>query len=57
MFPKFADSPINGDEVREEDLKKQKMQTDVKSITSGDIYAKLRNRAESQIVPERDDEE
>ena len=57
MFPKFADSPINGDEVREEDLKKQKMQTDVKSITSGDVYAKLRSRAESQIVPDRNDKE
>jgi len=44
MFPKYSASPINGDEVRQEDLESPEMGVDVDLLTGGDIYAKLRSR-------------
>jgi NAD-dependent dihydropyrimidine dehydrogenase PreA subunit len=46
VFPKHPSSPINGDEVKQEDLDRPEMQVDVDSLISGDVYSKLRGRTE-----------
>ena len=59
MFPKYRAGPINGEEVRAEDLDREKMKVDVSSLLGGDIYALLRDRSErakSRFSRERDDE-
>ena len=59
LFPKYRKSPINGAEVREEDLEREKMKVDISSLLGGDIYALLRNRSErakSRFSKERDEE-
>jgi Pyruvate/2-oxoacid:ferredoxin oxidoreductase delta subunit len=58
MFPKFKQGPINGDQVREEDLNKQAMKVDISSLLGGDIYASLRGRqkaARERFSSERDE--
>ena len=57
MFPKYQGGPINGDEVSEADLGREKMKVDISSLLGGDIYASLRNRSEqakSRFSAERD---
>lgn len=59
LFPKYRAAPINGAEVNEADLKREKMQVDISSLLGGDIYAMLRDRtqrAKSRFSKERDEE-
>lgn len=44
MFPKYEKGPINGDEVREEDLKRGAVKVDVGALLGQDIHASLRAR-------------
>lgn len=46
MFPKYSGGPINGAEVVESDLEREKMKVDITSLLGGDIYASLRTRSE-----------
>jgi Pyruvate/2-oxoacid:ferredoxin oxidoreductase delta subunit len=59
MFPKYRHSPINGDEVNSEDVRREAMKVDISALLGGDIYAALRDRsarAKSRFSKERDDE-
>lgn len=47
MFPKYSGGPINGDQVSESDLSREKMKVDISSLLGGDIYSSLRNRSEA----------
>ena len=47
MFPKYQAGPINGEEVSESDLGREKMKVDISSLLGGDIYAALKNRSEA----------
>jgi NAD-dependent dihydropyrimidine dehydrogenase PreA subunit len=58
LFPKYKGGPINGDEVREEDLHREKMKVDISALLGGDIYAALRQRstdAKARFSRERDE--
>ena len=44
MFPKYDQRPINGDQVKPEDLQGSNMNVDLAKLASGDVYAKLRSR-------------
>lgn len=58
MFPKYAKGPINGDVVRDEDLKREAMKVDVSALLGGDVYATLRARsrtARERFSTERDE--
>ncbi|MDF1816781.1 MAG: ferredoxin family protein [Verrucomicrobiales bacterium] len=46
MFPKYSSGPINGAEVAETDVAREKMKVDITSLLGGDIYASLRTRSE-----------
>lgn len=48
MFPKYHASPINGDEVRPDELQRQKVKVDVKELLAGDVYEILRNRSKGE---------
>ena len=57
MFPKYKAGPINGDEVSEADLNREKMKVDISALLGGDVYALLRERSEkarSRFSKERD---
>lgn len=59
MFPKYRHSPINGDEVQADDVRREAMKIDISALLGGDIYATLRDRsakAKSRFSKERDDE-
>lgn len=59
LFPKYKAGPINGDEVNEADLQREKMKVDISALLGGDIYAALRQRSEharSRFAKERDDQ-
>jgi Pyruvate/2-oxoacid:ferredoxin oxidoreductase delta subunit len=45
LFPKYKLGPINGDEVRVEDIHREKMKVDISALLGGDIYAALRQRS------------
>src|SRR5213079_1289343 len=45
LFPKYKAGPINGDEVKQEDLAREKMKVDISALLGGDIYAALRDRS------------
>lgn len=47
MFPKYQAGPINGEEVSQSDLQREKMKVDISSLLGGDIYAALKNRSEA----------
>lgn len=47
MFPKYQQGPINGDEVSDTDVGREKMKVDISSLLGGDIYAALKNRSEA----------
>ena len=47
MFPKYAAGPINGGEVNQDDVDREKMKVDISSLLGGDIYSQLRNRSEA----------
>jgi Pyruvate/2-oxoacid:ferredoxin oxidoreductase delta subunit len=58
LFPKYKMGPINGDEVREADIHREKMKVDISALLGGDIYAALRQRstdAKTRFSKERDD--
>jgi Pyruvate/2-oxoacid:ferredoxin oxidoreductase delta subunit len=58
LFPKYKMSPINGDEVRPEDIHREKMKVDISALLGGDIYAALRTRSlesKQRFARERDD--
>ena len=65
MFPKYDKCPINGDEIREEDLAREPVKVDVSGLLRGDLHAALRARrarspepappaSESPAAPPRD---
>jgi NAD-dependent dihydropyrimidine dehydrogenase PreA subunit len=59
MFPKYRHGPINGDEVNQDDLRREAMKVDISALLGGDVYALLRDRsakAKSRFSKERDDE-
>jgi Pyruvate/2-oxoacid:ferredoxin oxidoreductase delta subunit len=58
LFPKYKGGPINGDEVREADIHREKMKVDISALLGGDIYAALRQRsveAKTRFSRERDE--
>ena len=58
LFPKYGAGPINGDEVKTEDIEREKMKVDVSALLGGDIYSLLRERhtkAASRFAKERDE--
>lgn len=44
IFPKFKDRPINGDQVRPEDLRRKDVKIDVASLAKGDLRQALAHR-------------
>jgi NAD-dependent dihydropyrimidine dehydrogenase PreA subunit len=58
LFPKYKGGPINGDEIRDEDLHREQMKVDISALLGGDIYAALRQRsadAKARFSRERDE--
>jgi Pyruvate/2-oxoacid:ferredoxin oxidoreductase delta subunit len=58
MFPKYKAGPINGDEVHDSDLGREKMKVDISALLGGDVYSALRQRsaqAKERFSKERDD--
>jgi NAD-dependent dihydropyrimidine dehydrogenase PreA subunit len=58
LFPKYGKGPINGDVVREDDIKREKMKVDISALLGGDIFSSLRNRhddAKVRFSRERDE--
>jgi Pyruvate/2-oxoacid:ferredoxin oxidoreductase delta subunit len=58
MFPKYRHSPINGDEVSADDIRREAMKVDISALLGGDVYAALRDRsakAKSRFSKERDE--
>jgi NAD-dependent dihydropyrimidine dehydrogenase PreA subunit len=59
LFPKYRSGPINGDEIDEEDLRREAMKVDISALLGGDIYQMLRDRsakAKSRFSKERDED-
>jgi NAD-dependent dihydropyrimidine dehydrogenase PreA subunit len=59
LFPKYRHGPINGDEVRADDVRREAMKVDISALLGGDIYAMLKDRsakAKSRFSKERDEE-
>ena len=59
MFPKYRHGPINGDEVKADDIRREAMKVDISALLGGDIYSMLRDRsvkAKSRFSKERDDD-
>jgi len=59
MFPKYRHGPINGDQVSEDDTRREAMKVDISALLGGDVYSLLRDRsakAKSRFSKERDDE-
>jgi Pyruvate/2-oxoacid:ferredoxin oxidoreductase delta subunit len=58
MFPKYDGGPINGEEVRDGDVRSESMKVDISALLGGDIYEKLRERsvgAKNRFAKERDE--
>lgn len=59
MFPKYRHGPINGEEVSQDDVRRESMKVDISALLGGDIYQALRDRsakAKSRFSKERDDD-
>jgi Pyruvate/2-oxoacid:ferredoxin oxidoreductase delta subunit len=59
MFPKYRHGPINGEEVKSDDIRREAMKVDISALLGGDVYSLLRDRsakAKSRFSKERDDE-
>ncbi len=59
MFPKYRHGPINGEEVKSDDVRREAMKVDISALLGGDVYSLLRDRsakAKSRFSKERDDE-
>ena len=57
MFPKYSGGPINGEPVKDSDLKREAMKVDISALLGGDIYSRLRQRsddAKARFSKERD---
>jgi len=48
IFPKYAESPINGDEVTESEVTEEKPAADLSAMLQGNIYDRLRQRQPGQ---------
>ena len=58
MFPKYRNGPVNGEEVSDEGVEREKMKVDISALLGGDIYQKLRDRSEQareRFAKERDE--
>ena len=58
LFPKYKKGPINGDVVRQEDVKREAMKVDISALLGGDLYSSLRDRqadARKRFSTERDE--
>ena len=58
LFPKYKKGPINGDQVRPEDVQAEAMKVDISALLGGDIYSSLRDRsveAKKRFSTERDE--
>ena len=59
MFPKYRHAPINGDQVSQDDMRRESMKVDISALLGGDVYSLLRDRsakAKSRFSKERDDQ-
>lgn len=59
LFPKYRHGPINGDQVKAEDLQREAMKIDISALLGGDVYKLLRERsakAKSRFSRERDED-
>jgi NAD-dependent dihydropyrimidine dehydrogenase PreA subunit len=59
MFPKYRHGPINGEDVKADDVRREAMKVDISALLGGDVYSMLRDRsakAKSRFSKERDDE-
>jgi NAD-dependent dihydropyrimidine dehydrogenase PreA subunit len=59
MFPKYRHGPINGEDVKADDVRREAMKVDISALLGGDIYSMLRDRsvkAKSRFSKERDDD-
>lgn len=59
MFPKYKHGPINGEEVKSDDIRREAMKVDISALLGGDVYSLLRDRsvkAKSRFSKERDDD-
>jgi NAD-dependent dihydropyrimidine dehydrogenase PreA subunit len=59
MFPKYRHGPINGEEVKTDDVRREAMKVDISALLGGDVYSMLRDRsakAKSRFSKERDDD-
>lgn len=59
LFPKYKAGPINGDEINDDDVRREAMKVDISALLGGDIYSMLRDRsarAKSRFSKERDDD-
>jgi Pyruvate/2-oxoacid:ferredoxin oxidoreductase delta subunit len=59
MFPKYRHGPINGEEIKADDVRREAMKVDISALLGGDVYSMLRDRtakARSRFSKERDDE-
>jgi Pyruvate/2-oxoacid:ferredoxin oxidoreductase delta subunit len=59
MFPKYRHGPINGEDVKPDDVRREAMKVDISALLGGDIYQALRDRsakAKSRFSKERDDD-
>jgi NAD-dependent dihydropyrimidine dehydrogenase PreA subunit len=59
LFPKYQNGPINGDEIQQQDIQREKMKVDISSLLGGDIYSVLRERrakSKSRFAKERDED-
>jgi Pyruvate/2-oxoacid:ferredoxin oxidoreductase delta subunit len=59
MFPKYRHGPINGEDVKADDVRREAMKVDISALLGGDLYAMLRDRsvkAKSRFSKERDDD-
>jgi NAD-dependent dihydropyrimidine dehydrogenase PreA subunit len=59
MFPKYRHGPINGEDVKSDDVRREAMKVDISALLGGDVYSMLRDRsvkAKSRFSKERDDE-
>ncbi len=59
MFPKYRSGPVNGEEVDEDGLEREKMKIDVSALLGGNIYDTLRKRsdqAKDRFSKERDED-
>ena len=59
MFPKYRHGPINGEDVKADDVRREAMKVDISALLGGDVYSMLRDRsakAKSRFSKERDDD-